>query len=208
MRSPVTPPAKRPDALPEINSPYNGPYPIPDAEKLCSMSSNLKSCFEGILRTIWIHSDKKYNTAEIKLNFKTLCPSEDSHWTFVLDYNDKRRYGTGPSVSGQFFGVKFHRISVLPVAYALRSDFYADHTNHLRSWVFQGRNKEDEAWTTLDERVKEGGLVKAGSFLLSFVETQQFFTEFRVLQTGPSHTNYLSFNLAGFEIHGRTKRIK
>jgi hypothetical protein len=71
--------------------------------------------------------------------------------------------------------------------------------------VFQAKN-DNERWITLDERVRDGALLKPGSFMIAFVETNQFFTEFRVLQTGPSHMNYLSFNLSGFEIHGWTER--
>jgi hypothetical protein len=92
-----------------------------------------------------------------------------------------------------------------PVAYALRSDHYTSGTNHLKTFAFQGRIGRGE-WQTLDERVQIPDLKKAGSHFLAFVDTDQFFSEFRVLQTGPSHSNYLSFNLAAFEIHGDVRR--
>jgi hypothetical protein len=196
-----------PKAYETVHVPYNGPYPEPNPQVLCSQGSDLHTCFDGILRTIWINCDKKYNAAEIEFKYKTLCPSEDSDPTFVLDYEDHRRYGTGPSMAGQYFAVQFLRIRVLPIAYSLRTDLNPDGTNHLRSWVFQAKNTNEKTWTTLDERVKEGCLTKPGGFVLLFVHTKKDFNEFRVLQIGPSHMNYLSFNLAGFEIHGRTRRI-
>jgi hypothetical protein len=196
-----------PKAFQTIVASYDGPYPRPNPDHLLTMASNLQACFDGILHTIWINSDKKYNVREIEFKHKTLCPSEDSHPTFVLDYEDRRRYGTGPSTSGQYFGVEFRRIRVRPVAYALRTDLNPDGTNHLRSWVFQGKNANEKNWTTLDERLKDGSLMKAGAFVIGFVETRKYFTEFRVMQTGPSHMNSLSFNLSGFEIHGHTTPI-
>jgi hypothetical protein len=190
-----------------INIPYHGDYPPPDPEHLCLNASDLQTCFEGILRTIWLSSDKKYNTSEIELKCKTVCRADDTDATFVLDNENQLRYGTGPSMAGQYLAVRFRRIRVLPIAYALRSQHNPDSMNQLRSWAFQAKNAGEDTWTTLDERFKEERLKKPGSFIIAFVETKQYFTEFRVLQTGPSHTNYLSFNLGAFEIHGWTKRI-
>jgi hypothetical protein len=96
---------------------------------------------------------------------------------------------------------------VLPCAYALRSDHYKENTNHLRTFVFQARGDGAE-WTTLDERVKIPSLVQPGSHFLAFVDTKEYFNEFRVLQTGPSHSNFLSFNLSGIEIHGLVERTR
>jgi hypothetical protein len=64
----------------------------------------------------------------------------------------------------------------------------------------------DGPWVTLDERMKAADLQKPGAHFIEFVGAEGFYCEFRILQTGPSSSNYLSFNLSAFEIHGWVKR--
>jgi hypothetical protein len=169
------------------------------------MTSNLQACFDGILRTIWINSERKYNSAEIEFTSKTA--TDDAHPSFVLDYEDPRGYRTELNARDQYLGVQFRRVSVCPVAYAIRTAITPASTNHLRSWVFQAKNTNEGTWTTLDERMNEETLSRPGAFTIAFVEARRYFTEFRVLQTAPSHANDLSFTLAAFEIHGWTTFI-
>ena len=176
----------------------------PDMEALAS--NDLDACFNGILRHIWCASGEVYNTEEISIFYRTRSQRPDTDPGYILDYTSDSRYGTGPSLKGQFIGVTFHRIEVLPVAYAIRSDFMDKNTHHLRSFAFQARASPSSAWITLDEQVKINDLIPAKSHFLGFVDTDEYFCEFRILQTGPSHTNYLSFNIAGLEIHGLVRR--
>jgi hypothetical protein len=180
-----------------------GPFPEPDLDRL--KTKDLDACFDGIVRCIFLQSGRMWNTGEVEFSFLTRRQNADSHPSFVFDYETKKRYGTGPSTVGQFFAIRFCRMRVLPCAYALRSDHYGEGTNHLRTFVFQARLDGAE-WTTLDERVKIGSLIPPGSHFLAFVDTDQYFNEFRILQTGPSHSNFLSFNLSGMEIHGLVER--
>jgi hypothetical protein len=190
--------------------PYEGIYPDPDPLHLCESVTDVRVCFDGILRRIWMNSGQKYNIAEMTLTYQTSINNDNSNPAFVFNYETPLRYSTGPSMRGQFFGVRFQRIRVLPLAYALRSDFASKRTNNLRSWVFQARgqnNTSDDSWVTLDEQARVSNLSQPKAHILAFVETDSFFREFRVLQTGPSHSNFLSFNLSGFEIHGYVQQI-
>jgi hypothetical protein len=187
--------------------PYDGGYLEPDRERLCCNPPNLQICFDGILRRIWVNSDRKYNVAEIQLTCGTSILRKDSHPTWVLDYEDGHCYSTSLAGTEQYFGVAFRRIWVCPVAYALRSDS-GESVHRLRSWVFQGRATDAGGWVTLDERRKDRALEKSGSFMIAQVETGEWFREFRVLQTGPGQGNRFAFMLAGFEIHGYVERIR
>jgi hypothetical protein len=180
-----------------------GPFPEPDLDLL--KTHELDICFNGILRYIFLQSGRKWNTGELDFSFLTRCQKIDAHPSFVLDYETEERYGTGPSTANQYFAIKFRRMMILPCAYALRSDHYKEGTNRLRTFVFQAR-QDGRDWTTLDERVKIPSLTQPGSHFLAFVDTDEYFSEFRVLQTGPSHSNFLSFNLSGMEIHGLVER--
>lgn len=162
-------------------------------------TKTLQMWFSGILNQIYRASDKKYNISEIIFSYKTIC-RRDVDPEYVLDYEKNSRYGTGPSCEDQFFCVYFKRIKVMPVAYAFISDFYNRLTNHLISWAFQGQNAEGE-WVTLDESHAEDSLKEPGSLFLGHVRADQFYTNFRILQTGPSHSGFFSFNLTAFEIH-------
>ena len=181
-------------------------------EGLRQMSDEVrKKLFSGILHTITQESDNKYNETEITIFYRTLSNETDP--ANILFYDDvdvdgppRHRYGTGPSSSGQYLGIQFNRIEVMPCCYALRSDGFPPtfHTNRLRSFAFQGR-KRNQQWETLDERLNIRTLDGPKSCFFSFVDTDQYYTEFRILQTGPSNSNNLSFDLAGFEIHGRVE---
>jgi hypothetical protein len=195
-----------------INCPVNDGYPQPDG--IYSGNGELDACFHGILRHIFVSSDCRYNTGEIQLSAKTQCSAKnDADVAYVLDYKTEQRYGTGPSTVDQFLGVKFHRMVVRPVAYAIRSDWCQNGTNRLRSWAFQARIAsgkdipERESWLTLDESLRSEELLKPGAHFLGFVTTENYYSEFRILQTGPSESNFLSFNLSAFEIHGCVRRL-
>lgn len=175
-------------------------FPIPSLEKL--MTRTVEACFDGILRYIWLCSGRLYNLGEIVIFYKTIAQRTDSDPAHILDYESESRYGTGPSVHDQFIGVRFMRIEVLPIAYAIRSDFCDKKTHHLCSFAFQGRESSNSQWVTLDEQRWINNLVPAKSHFLGFVDTDQYFREFRILQTGPSHSNFLSFNISALEIHG------
>jgi hypothetical protein len=99
---------------------------------------------------------------------------------------------------------------VSPVSYALLSDFAVRGSNHLRSWVFEAREDENTPWIVLDERRLDESLYGPGKHCLFYVSLMQndpkWFRQFRVRQTGPSSGGYLSFNLAGFDIHGWVRR--
>ena len=164
--------------------------------------------FSGILHTITEQSDYKYNKSEITIFFRTQTTNTDSDPANILFYDDtsRHRYGTGPSWKDQYLGVQFHRIEVMPCCYALCSDGFAPsaHSNRLRSFAFQGR-KKNQPWETLDERLNIRALDGPKSCFFSFVDTDQYYFEFRIIQTGPSNNNNLSFDLAGFEIHGKVR---
>jgi hypothetical protein len=189
---------------PTVHLAVNDGYPEPDLDRLSDGS--LHACFSGILRHIFMRTGKQYNTTELQLSWKTQSASPDANPAFALDYETQERYGTGPSTSDQFFAVRFRQMTVLPVAYAIRSDHFPQPTNRLRSWAFQAR-EPNGMWITLDEHEQAQELMKPGSYLLAFVETDTYFTEFRILQTGPSRAHFLSFNICGIEIHGFIKRL-
>lgn len=175
-------------------------YPIPDIRLL--KTRDLDACFNGILRAIWEASGCMYNTQQITFFYKSVCDRRTTDPANVLNYESEARYGTGPSMAGQHLGVMFHQIQIRPIAYAIRSDFLEKSTNHLKSFAFQAKTDTMTEWDTLDERVRITDLCKARSHFLEFVEADMYYTQFRILQTGPSHANFLSFNIAGFEIHG------
>lgn len=175
-------------------------YPEPDISIL--KTRELDACFNGILRALWLNSGCMYNRQEMTFFYKSVCDRRTTDPANVLDYESEARYGTGPSMADQHIGVMFHRIAVRPVAYAIRSDCLDKSTNHLRSFCFQAKTAEMDEWDTLDERLRIPDLSKARAHFLEFVDADMFYTQFRLLQTGPSHANFLSFNIAGFEIHG------
>jgi hypothetical protein len=168
--------------------------------------STLDRRFQGIIHRIWRSSGLAHNDAEIEFIYASLTNASDCHPTHVYDYTAPTRYGTGPSAPRQYFGVRFLRMAVHPCAYALRSAFTVTGSNHLRSWAFQGRENESSQWITLDERKCVTYLTGPGFhawFAVAKVAGDRaWYREFRVLQTGPSNSRFLSFNLSGFEIHG------
>jgi predicted benzoate:H+ symporter BenE len=95
---------------------------VPDCH--APKSSDLDSCFDGIIAHIFRASGRTHNIGDIAFSYATICAAPDSHPTFVLDYTTQGRYGTAASMFGQFFGVRFARMTILPVAYALGSDHY------------------------------------------------------------------------------------
>jgi hypothetical protein len=183
-------------------------FPKPDTHVL--ESGRVDPRFQGIIHHIWRSSGFNHNDAEIEFTYASLGNAGDCHPTGVYDYTAQDRYGTGPSTPGQYFGVRFLRMAVRPCAYALRSQFVARGSNHLHSWVFQARENEYSEWIPLDERRCDPALIGPGAHGLFFVANLEndpgWYREFRVLQTAPSNSGFLSFNLSGFDIHGEVQR--
>ncbi|OHT13101.1 hypothetical protein TRFO_16853 [Tritrichomonas foetus] len=182
---------------------------------------NVDHVFSGILNFIYQNSEKKTNLNEFRFLYRSMRPG--CFFAFTLDYNSpfyyhteiprKTRRSTDKNntltnnyinADNEYFGVEFKRIEVHPHAYSLRS---GDEklANFLISFVFQGRTRNDVKWVTLDEQCNTAKIAHGSAFSIFFVDTDQFFTQFRVLQTGKALSGNFSFCLSGFDIHGEIK---
>jgi hypothetical protein len=197
-------PARIPTVDIRIDAPFPNPY------HALTDSARIDSRFQGVINHIWKSSQFCHNAGEIDFAYASICDASDCDPTFIYDYSSRQRFGTGPSRPDQFFAVRFRRMAVCPVAYALLSDFSIRGSNHLRCWVFEAREDDNIPWIALDERRLDPSLSGPGMHVLFPValaaRDPQWFREFRVRQTGPSSSGFLSFNLSGFEIHGAVQR--
>jgi hypothetical protein len=92
-------------------------------------------------------------------------------------------------------------MTVCPVVYTFQSCHYFENINHLQSWTFQATMTIDNRWVTFDERMQTTELINSRSHFLDFATIPNSFSEFRIVSTKSSHTDFLSFNICGFEIH-------
>jgi hypothetical protein len=182
------------------DTPVDDGYPVPDEGQLSS--DDLVPLFNGILRHIFIRSERKYNQAEIEVIYKTRALTSDA--ASILDYESKDGYQCKGSSVEQYIGVKFLRMQVWPVAYAIRA-VRSKSKDYLVSWVFQARQAHGP-WVTLSEQMQRDNLAEPGSHFREWITADHWGQEFRVMQTYPTRAGTLSFGLSGFEIHGFIKR--
>ncbi|OHT10479.1 hypothetical protein TRFO_20232 [Tritrichomonas foetus] len=169
--------------------------------------SSMEDSFQGILNYIHICSETKFNVEEIAFDYTETKSNQTSDPTAIFSYNDKtRKFQTGTS-KYPYFSIRFKRIRVRPVAYAIRSNVISDGSPHLQTFVFQGFDVDKQKWVLLDERVNSNDLIPDGHFALYNLYSEKYFQDFRILQTGRAHNSMMAFALAGFEIHGDVQLI-
>ena len=176
-------------------------------EALDPKTPNLKVLFSGIFRTILLASDSAYNKGEMTL-FYGSKESEGSDPVNILFYDTESRFVAGWNSIKPYLGVTFNRLLVRPCGYAIRSDWHDSRnreSHHLKTFVFQGRKFQYD-WVTLDEQVNIPTLQCEKSHFFAFVDTAEYYSEFRILQTGVSHNGDFMFSISAFEIHGDVKK--
>ncbi|OHS92776.1 hypothetical protein TRFO_12338 [Tritrichomonas foetus] len=165
-----------------------------------------ETIFSGIIRYIFLLSNEKMNIEEISFLYRSKRSG-----TFpenVIDYKSPNAFGTDSSQCAPYFGIKFNHIKVRPFAYAIQSAKQRYNVNHLSTFLFQAKNENDKKWTTLDEQCNITKLSRACESEIFFVDTDEFYSEFRIYQNGKSHANNYGFDLSGIEIHGDIKETQ
>jgi hypothetical protein len=167
-----------------------------------STFANPERLFHGIIRYIYINSNRMYNNNEILLEYRDLAPNSDPANIFDFQSSDLFQSGVGPD---QFLKVTFRRILVRPCAYAIRAGPQIRRSPHLISFIFQGFDRARSRWVTLDERHNIFEIVPGFAARICYIDTDQFFSQFRIMQTHTSNLGSPEFAISGFEIHGTVK---
>lgn len=174
--------------------------------------TSLYECFHGILNYIYYYSDNKFNTEEIMFHFsggksrKKFSTKNNPNETNILNifnYKNIKQQFTIKSYKNAFIGITFKRISIVPVAYSIRSGPSSNRFSHLYSFTFDGYDKYNKKWDTLDERVNINDLIYEGGFNLYYVRTtKKSYSSFRIRQTEKGNNGNWGFSISAFEIHG------
>ncbi|MES1920001.1 E3 ubiquitin-protein ligase HTD1 [Bonamia ostreae] len=97
-----------------------------------------------------------------------------------------------------------NNVSILPSHYTLRH-YDAFDTEALRNWVLQGSN-DNRMWKVLLVHEEDASLNKAGQTHTWAIPFQQeFFSKFRIFQTGKNSNKHFYLAASGFEIYGAMK---
>jgi hypothetical protein len=136
------------------------------------------------------------------LEYRSLAPNSDP--ANILDFHSPQVFKSdiGPQ---QFLMVTFHHIVVRPTAYVIRTGPRNPSSPQLISFFFQGFDREKREWIILDERHNIFEIVPSYVARMCFIDTDRFFSQFRILQTYLSDRGSMQFCLSGFEIHGAIK---
>eukprot|EP00475_Leptophrys_vorax_P022175 TRINITY_DN30176_c0_g1_i1.p1 TRINITY_DN30176_c0_g1~~TRINITY_DN30176_c0_g1_i1.p1 ORF type:complete len:1071 (+),score=235.80 TRINITY_DN30176_c0_g1_i1:49-3213(+) len=106
-----------------------------------------------------------------------------------------------------WFVVRFVNCRVQPSAYTLRHYSSWD-TEVLRSWRFEG-SQDGRNWDVIRVHENDNGLPNMkGSTHTWFVNSLQFYSHFRVIQTGKNSNNHWYLALSGFECYGEVEFLK
>ena len=161
--------------------------------------------FSGVLHYITEKSRNKMNKSEFDFLYSS-SELEFSSPFNVLDPSSPAYFATG-HVPMSFFGVKFNNIRVKPAAYAIQSSVKKPPVDHLVTFLFQGKIGSNDKWVTLDEQCNTNKLCKPGAFDIFYLNTDIFFSKFRILQNGKSHAQNDGFYITAFDIHGEIEVI-
>jgi hypothetical protein len=156
--------------------------------------------FNGFLSYIHFNSERRYNAAEILVEFRAIQLGSDP--AFLLNGVSDAAYESGDGL-GQCLVFTFHRIRIRPTAYAIRTGPVNRTTRNLMSYVFQGWGPR--GWEIIDERQN---LIMLPGFCasLAHVDTGKEFARFRLLPTEqPAQGTH--FAISGFEIHGTVRVV-
>lgn len=168
-------------------------------------------CFHGILFYIFFNSENKLNLSEIEFHFSgadiiSILNQQILKLPEILnlfEFNDINKEYKSVSVQNAFFGFKFLRIKVNPIAYAVRIGNSGKDGYNFTSFVFMGLNEKTEEWEILDERTNTNELINSNFYMLYYTKsTDQFYTAFKIQQTDTGSHNFWGFSIKNIEIHG------
>lgn len=169
-------------------------------------------CFHGILFYIFYNSQGKFNVNELEFHFS--CANlMDNHLiqrlnpipkiTNLFDFDDLAKEFKSVSMKNPFFGIKFLRIKINPIAYAVRIGVSGNAGYNFSSFQFMGFNDNTQKWEILDERLNVNDLLKSNYFMLYFTKsTKDYFTAFKIIQIDTGSFGFWGFSIKNFEIHG------
>lgn len=126
----------------------------------------------------------------------------DSQPSSAILGNASVRCVTKP-ISNSWFAVEFPNSSIRPTYYSLRHYSSWD-TEALRNWELQGSG-DGVHWETLRVHQDDDSLMSAGdtaSWPIAGLKENDFYSHFRILQTGKNSNQHHYLALSGFEIYG------
>jgi len=140
---------------------------------------------------------------EVKLESSPLM--RDSKDVSAIVGREAVRCVTKP-VDKSWFQIDFLHRKIKPKHYMLRHYITWD-SEAMRNWKFEGSNSGDK-WDLLREHVKDESLCAKGQSHTWELDTQEFYSMFRILQTGVNSNQHNYLALSGFEIYGEMKTGK
>lgn len=159
--------------------------------------------FGGIISYIYKSSKNRLNLAEIVFRCKSISVKANIDPYSVMSLDSSFYYSTDKNHKGQWLSFQLTNVIVNPTAYSIMSDINQHYNPRLRSFAFQARlTPEDYEWTTLDEQYSINSLDESGSFKMFYIDTDKYYNEFRILQTGPALNQINSFSINALDLHG------
>lgn len=169
-------------------------------------------CFHGILFYIFYNSEGLLNLDELEFHFSganmlhyLLHPEKNkmADITSLYDFDDLQKEFKTFSLKNAFFGVKFQRIKINPIAYAIRLGESGNQGFNFTSFTFTGLNVATGKWEILHEQCNTNDLIRGNLFMLYFTKnTDQYYTAFKIQQTDTGSHDFWGISIKNFEIHG------
>ena len=168
-------------------------------------------CFHGILFYIFYNSEGKFNVNELEIHFSGANIIQYLNQqqfkipkiTNLYDFNDITKEFKSSSIKDAFFGIKFLRIKINPIAYAVRIGNSGNAGYNFTSHKFMGLNEKTNEWEILDERCNSNDLIATNSFMLYYTKsTNEYYTAFKIQQTDTGNRDFWGYSIKNFEIHG------
>merc|ERR1712228_71584 len=139
-------------------------------------------------------------TGKVKLKSTAMYVDLGSEANYTLIGRSESRTFTKEK-KNSFFSVDFGKYGMKPTHYTLRH-YKSKEENHLRNWEFQGSN-DGEHWNCLRKHIDDNSLNGASkSHTWTIDTTDEYFSHFRVIMTGPNQGHNWSLVCSGMEIYG------
>merc|ERR1712228_381609 len=140
-----------------------------------------------------------------KVEIKSTALHKNSQPNYEFIGRNKTKTFT-QDVKGAFFSVNFGAYGMKVTHYTLRH-YISKAEFNLRNWEFQGSN-DGEHWKCLKKHTDDNSLKGKSKSHTWPIDTDEYFSYFRVLVTGATDYNCLGIQCSGMEMYGDWSELK